>query len=125
MNQAPAQDNISRTTSRMPPGWVNVFVAIMAMGFAGLAIGAEPAQPSGLRSPYPTVVVPQIVIPEVRPPAINPAPAPVQVPRPPTITSCDPGGCWTSDGTRLNRMGPELTGPRGICNPQAGTANCP
>ncbi|MES2972681.1 MAG: hypothetical protein V4757_03695 [Pseudomonadota bacterium] len=108
-----------------------VFILAVQFAMAGLALGGEAAapagtrSPSGIRSPYPSIVVPQIVIPDTRPPALAAPQPPVGIQRPATITSCDPGGCWSSDGTRLNRMGPELTGPRGICNPQAGTANCP
>lgn len=102
------------------------FLLVSLLSATGIAMGAEPAPMPGLRSPYPTIVVPQIVIPETRPPAVNLPQGPVQIQRPPSITSCDPGGCWSSDGTRLNRLGPELTSPRGgICNPQGGTANCP
>jgi hypothetical protein len=51
---------------------------------------------------------------------------PVAVPRAAAvITTCDPGGCWDSEGRRLNHLGPMLVGPRGLCNLQAGIANCP
>ena len=41
------------------------------------------------------------------------------------ITSCDPGGCWANDGSRLNRVGPNLWGPRGICTVQGSLVQCP
>jgi hypothetical protein len=41
------------------------------------------------------------------------------------ITSCDAAGCWTSDGSRVQRMGPDLVGPRGICTVQGAVISCP
>jgi hypothetical protein len=41
------------------------------------------------------------------------------------VTTCDIGGCWTSDGTRLQRAGPDLVGPRGVCTVQGALAFCP
>ncbi len=58
------------------------------------------------------------------PPVALPAP-PLAIPRPTVITTCDPAGCWDSDGRRLNNMGPLLMGPRGPCTLQGGVANCP
>ena len=43
----------------------------------------------------------------------------------PAVTACDPNGCWTSEGTRLPRMGPQLMGPNGLCTAQGGFAYCP
>ena len=45
--------------------------------------------------------------------------------RPYAITSCDAGGCWANDGTRLNRVGPNLVGPRGFCSVQGSLVQCP
>jgi len=42
-----------------------------------------------------------------------------------SITSCDAAGCWASDGTRLQRMGPSLVGPQGVCNVSGNVASCP
>ncbi len=54
------------------------------------------------------------------------APAPLARPAaPPTVTGCDQAGCWASDGTRLNRVGPVLQGPRGMCTVQGALLNCP
>lgn len=52
---------------------------------------------------------------------------PLKRPTPPvTITACDPTGCWASDGTRLQRTGPQqLLGPRGPCVPQGPFLSCP
>ncbi|MDF2457766.1 MAG: hypothetical protein K0S79_182 [Nitrospira sp.] len=41
------------------------------------------------------------------------------------MTNCDAGGCWDNQGTRYNRSGGTLIGPRGACV-QTGTAlRCP
>jgi hypothetical protein len=45
--------------------------------------------------------------------------------RPYAITSCDAGGCWANDGSRLNRVGPNLWGPHGICTLQGSLVQCP
>lgn len=42
-----------------------------------------------------------------------------------SITSCDPVGCWASDGTRLQKVGPNLLGPKGFCTVQGYALNCP
>ena len=44
---------------------------------------------------------------------------------PACATSCDAGGCWDSNGTRYNRMGPTLIGPSGVCSQQGAFLNCP
>lgn len=66
------------------------------------------------------------------PPAVSPAPPaaklpalPLAIPRPTVITTCDPAGCWDSEGRRLDNMGPLLMGPRGPCTVQGGLATCP
>ncbi|ROZ78298.1 hypothetical protein [Ramlibacter sp. WS9] len=80
-------------------------------------------------APEPAVVVrpPSFAGPGV-PPAVPAAAAPTPalvIPRPTVITICDPGGCWDSDGRRLNSIGPLLMSPRGPCTVQGGIANCP
>jgi hypothetical protein len=49
------------------------------------------------------------------------------VPTPPlvSITSCDANGCWASDGTRLQRFGSQLLGPRGVCSRVGAVVHCP
>ncbi len=80
---------------------------------------------TGLRAPYPAVAVPSTAATlKPAPSAATPQP-PVQIQRPSTLTTCDPGGCWSNDGTRLNRVGPELAGPRGACMVQGNVASCP
>lgn len=58
-------------------------------------------------------------------PRVAAPPAPLEIPRPTTITSCDASGCWDSEGRRLNQTGPLLIGPRGVCTLQGGIVNCP
>jgi hypothetical protein len=73
---------------------------------------ASPASPA---APAPRVPVPVPM----------PAPAPRSTP-PVTLTTCDATGCWTSDGTRLQRAGPDtLLGPRGICTVAGAVVQCP
>jgi hypothetical protein len=54
-----------------------------------------------------------------------PLPAPVQIDRPATVSSCDPGGCWVNDGVRLQRVPPILMAPSGLCAAAPGAAGCP
>lgn len=93
--------------------------------------GRPPDQPQGERAPQPVRAVPPITGPvppmpprPATPPGAEPLP-PVVVPRAPVITTCDPAGCWDSNGNRLNRVGPDLIGPRGPCTVQGNLANCP
>lgn len=56
-------------------------------------------------------------------PAAPPAAPPPALPR--TLTTCDANGCWTSDGQRLQRVGPQLLGPRGFCSVTGAAVQCP
>lgn len=63
-------------------------------------------------------------------PAARPSIEPVRPPAPAApqaVTSCDPQGCWTNDGQRLQRFGPgpDLLGPRGVCSRQGTLLHCP
>lgn len=84
----------------------------------------EPPPRSGRAARPPVAVPPPAAAARPSPPAPAPPP-PVVIQRPPAITSCDAGGCWDSNGTRLNRMGPGLSGPSGPCTVQGGFAYCP
>lgn len=42
-----------------------------------------------------------------------------------SITNCDANGCWASDGTRLQRQGTSLIGPRGYCSQVGTVLTCP
>ncbi len=57
-------------------------------------------------------------------PLAQPEPA-LAIPRPTVITTCDPSGCWDSEGRRLNNAGPTLMGPRGQCSGSGSVIICP
>ena len=77
------------------------------------------------RTPRPPVAVAPITLPPPAIPAARAAPLPpVALPPLRTVTQCDPSGCWTSDGQRLNRLGPLLVGPPGACTVQSGVLSC-
>ncbi|MET0311624.1 MAG: hypothetical protein ABW051_06200 [Burkholderiaceae bacterium] len=84
----------------------------------------NPSSSAG-RVAQPPVAVPPpaTAIRPVQPPAA-PLP-PVAIPRPSTVTSCDAGGCWDSNGARLNRIGPGLSATTGPCTVQGAFAYCP
>jgi hypothetical protein len=67
------------------------------------------------RQPRPPVVVAPVTLPPSAVPAkqgaLPPPSPPVQLPPLRTVTQCDPSGCWTNDGVRLNRLGSLLVGP--------------
>jgi hypothetical protein len=85
----------------------------------------DPPHPSA-HFTQPLTGVPLTTPPVVRtaPVAPPPGPAPVRAPAP-VITSCDAVGCWTSEGTRVQRLGPNVIGPRGVCTVQGVTMSCP
>ena len=98
---------------------------------ACLARSLDPPSSSPLVRPPPIATAPLAIAPASSPApsrsTAGPAPPvrPAQVERPYAITSCDPGGCWANDGTRLNRVGPSLWGPRGVCTVQGSLVQCP
>jgi hypothetical protein len=94
---------------------------------ACLGGGTPGARSQRWAQPPVAVPPPQIDVParaQASPPVAMPPP-PLEIPRPATITACDPSGCWTDQGTRLPRLGPQLTGPGGLCTAQGGFAYCP
>ena len=72
----------------------------------------------------PIAVAPVAPLSTVTPPVPAAAPPPLHIPPLKTITACDPTGCWASDGTRLNRMGPLLVGPLGVCTALGAVLSC-
>ena len=90
---------------------------------AQACLGSNGHTRAPLRAPSPPLAV--------APPAFAPAPAPLAVPppaaapRPAVTTACDAAGCWDSNGNRLNRAGPVLLGPQGVCTQVAGVLSCP
>jgi hypothetical protein len=94
---------------------------------------ARPQAPAS-RFAQPPLAVPPVTL--AAPPATalpHPVPltpivptSPQAGPRPQFITSCDAGGCWANDGSRLNRVGPNLSaGSRGLCVQQGNLLSCP
>ncbi len=98
-------------------------VAIVCLGTAA---SSPPA--ARTRQPEPVTGVGSVARPT---PAASPptSPTPEAAPRrqPPlvTVTACDDAGCWASDGTRLQRQGMLLLGPRGFCTRLGSALNCP
>jgi hypothetical protein len=101
---------------------------------ACLARRADPATLSSQRlvrpppiatAPLAVAPAPNVALPAPPPRAAPLAPPATAVDRPYAITSCDAGGCWANDGSRLNRVGPNLWGPRGICSVQGSLLQCP
>jgi len=103
---------------------------------ACLASRADAPAPTPQRLAQPPVGVPPVAGPPTpaaahapaRATAAAPVPPAMPVPRPaaPTVvTTCDATGCWTSDGKRLDRAGPNLLGPRGLCTLQGALLQCP
>jgi hypothetical protein len=93
-------------------------------------LGRESGNAQRVGAPDPPIAVPAPVIEPPPPPRalvtpISPPPPPLQIPRPAAITACDPGGCWDSNGQRLNQLGPMLVGPHGACTVQGGVVQCP
>lgn len=96
--------------------------ALACLGEAGEADGEAAARPPRIEAP------PQLRIPPTLPAMRMPAPAaPARVapPQPRTLGVCDANGCWASDGTRLQRVGPQLLGPSGFCTTAGHTVQCP
>ena len=88
------------------------------LGGGGQAQRPTPPVQVPLSVPSPVITVePAQAVPQ-RPPS-----PPIEPP--PVVTSCDLGGCWDSKGTRLNRAGPQLIGPRGACTTVGATVYCP
>lgn len=87
----------------------------------------QPPQPQRLAQP--PVAVPPVTMARPAPPSppLPPAPpsAPKPVDRPRFITSCDAVGCWADDGSRLDRVGPNLWGKRGPCTLVGTLLQCP
>jgi len=89
--------------------------------------GEPPPLTSRFVQPAPGVVPPSAQRPPAPPRAMPAAPPPMPAPQrpPPVITACDAAGCWTSDGSRVDRQGPLLFGPHGLCTLQGVTLHCP
>jgi hypothetical protein len=83
-----------------------------------------PQRPAVPPMSVPPLAYPAPVVPRPAPVPTLPVP-PARAAAPTSITSCDALGCWASDGTRLQRAGPGLLGPRGFCSAPGGLLSCP
>lgn len=87
--------------------------------------------PGPSRVPAPPASLPGFLSYQLPPPGVARAPSPAPTSAPvrqaplPTLTGCDAQGCWASDGTRVQRLGPVLIGPRGHCTQTGPFLNCP
>jgi hypothetical protein len=96
---------------------------------AQICLGGEPDAPTPLpHSARAPIAVPPVVIepPAVRAPRVTPATPPQIEPRKPpaVVTSCDAGGCWTSDGLRLPQVGRNPQDSRVRCSVQGSVVVC-
>jgi hypothetical protein len=96
---------------------------------AVVCLGPDSGTRERTGAPQPAQVVPPPAVTVRPPPPPMPTVAapqpPVSTPRAAAITTCDPAGCWDSEGRRLNNVGPLLMGPRGLCTMHGGLLNCP
>ncbi|WP_130432719.1 hypothetical protein [Rivibacter subsaxonicus] len=104
-------------------------ITVLRRQAAAVCLGGQPGpQPPSPRFAQPPIsVVPPVVAPPVRSPAapVGPLKPSTRLGPAPTIVSCDPLGCWASDGSRLPRVGPSLVGPSGLCSALGTSLNCP
>lgn len=92
--------------------------------------GRADVEPVPGRSAQAPVVVepaaPVLPVSSARAPSIVPPSRALPAPkRPDAVVSCDAAGCWASDGSRLQRIGPALWGPSGACTLQGASLQCP
>lgn len=88
--------------------------------------GARPTPMTQSPLAVPPVSRPSSVPAPRLPPMASPPPPPVvTTPAPVTILACDTTGCIASDGSRLNKVGPTLVGPRGACTLEGAVLRCP
>lgn len=123
----------------MPPAAAALQAARRQAARDCLAARADPPTP---RSSAPPLALqrfaqPPLAVPPVRASsgALPAAPLPLPLPLPPPaapgraerptfVMSCDVVGCWANDGSRLDRVGPNLWGPRGACTVQGTLLQC-
>ncbi len=96
---------------------------------ARACLGREGAASAPLRhSAQPPIEVPSVVVlpaPTEVAPAQRRAPPPLPGYKPPvTVMSCDPLGCWTSDGARLPHTGRNPLDARVRCSVQGQIVMC-
>ena len=108
---------------RQAPGGAPVEALREQATRACLGGGGQAQRPSPTAQAPLSVPPPVITVDPAQPVPARPPSPPIEPP--PVVTSCDPGGCWDSTGTRLNRAGPQLIGPRGACTTVGATVYCP
>lgn len=116
----------ARTAAEKDPGQ-SAQVEPLRKRAARICLGVtDDTQPSGRVAQPPQRVPGPVIRPPQRPPvfAAPALPPPPAIERPPVVTSCDPGGCWDSNGNRLHRAGPNLIGPSGLCTVQGNLLSC-
>lgn len=94
----------------------------------GVRDDAAPVPARQAQTPVSTLDAPRVPAIVAAPPVLPPLAAnrPVFAPAPPLTTlTCDAVGCTASDGSRLNRMGPNLWGPGGPCIALGPVLQCP
>jgi hypothetical protein len=88
--------------------------------------GRDRATPTPARAAQAITVPPAAQSAALPRPSAVPAPAATATPLPRpaaplAVTACDATGCWASDGSRLQRVGPNLLGPAGQSCTSSGT----
>ncbi|HVR48833.1 MAG TPA: hypothetical protein VMS38_03790 [Pseudorhodoferax sp.] len=93
---------------------------------------AAEQQPARLERPRIVLPPPGTPVPVPAPPTVPAVPgvtaAPALAPaaQPAQVQRCDAGGCWDTQGQRLNRVGPQLANPQGqLCTQQGTVLSCP
>jgi len=94
---------------------------------AQACLGGAPDAPRPLpRSALPPIAVPPVAV-EPAPTRALPSPPPpaIELRRPsPTVSSCDAGGCWMSDGSRMPQVGKNPVDPKVRCAVQGAFVLC-
>jgi hypothetical protein len=91
--------------------------------------GTGDVPPPSVHDTPPLQGVPGAPARAVMPPPPRPVAPPVVVPprpvAPTIVTGCDAAGCWTNDGSRVQRLGPGFMSPRGLCTGAGPIVQCP
>ena len=131
VQEAAAAAAVRRQAAGEPPGRpAAALLDPLRRHAAQACLASRPDSPPPARrlAQHPVSVAPVATPPAARtttPPAGQVAQPTVRIPPLVSLTGCDPMGCWASDGTRLQRLGPALVGPRGVCSVQGAVLACP
>ena len=127
MHSAPCRRTLQDLTAAEADRAASAALKVARQRAAGACLGPAAEQGASApraagTAPTPGVAVGRVASP--LPAKVDPVPRPA--PRAPvTLTGCDSAGCWASDGSRLQKQGPVLVGPRGLCTQTAGVLTCP